>query len=76
MSETRNPTSVEPMKAKLTGRPFADPDWVFERRLDGVRAIVVKHDGEVRLLSRTGRRLIAYPEFIEPRRAAAVMGAT
>ena len=30
----------EPMKAKLTARPFSDPNWVFERKLDGVRAIV------------------------------------
>ena len=30
----------EPMKARLTARPFSDPDWVFERKLDGVRATV------------------------------------
>ena len=26
------------MKAKLTDRPFSDPGWVFERKLDGIRA--------------------------------------
>ena len=28
------------MKAKLTAQPFDDPDWIFERKLDGERAIV------------------------------------
>ena len=31
-------TPAEPMKAKLTDRPFSDPAWVFERKLDGIRA--------------------------------------
>jgi DNA ligase D-like protein (predicted ligase) len=55
----------EPMKAKLTDRRFSDPNWIFERKLDGVRAIAIKHGGEARLFSRTGRRLIAYPELVE-----------
>jgi bifunctional non-homologous end joining protein LigD len=55
----------EPMKAKLTERRFSDADWVFERKLDGVRAIVFKQAGEVRLLSRTAHLLNAYPELLE-----------
>ncbi|HWA53597.1 MAG TPA: non-homologous end-joining DNA ligase [Solirubrobacterales bacterium] len=55
----------EPMKAKLTERRFSDPAWLFERKLDGVRAIAIKSGGEVRLLSRTGRSLVAYPELVE-----------
>ena len=53
------------MKAKLTERRFSDPGWLFERKLDGVRAIAIKSGGEVRLISRTGRRLVAYPELVE-----------
>jgi len=59
------PTKFEPMKAKLTERRFSDPGWVFERKLDGVRAIAIKHSGNVHLLSRTGRVLTAYPELTE-----------
>lgn len=65
MSEPLFESFGEPMKAKLTDRRFSDPNWIFERKLDGVRAIAIKHGGEVRLISRTGRRLIAYPELVE-----------
>ena len=53
------------MKAKLTARPFSDPDWVFERKLDGVRAIVRRDPDGATLTSRTGRRMNGYPELIE-----------
>ena len=26
---------IEPMKAVLSDEPFSDPDWIFERKLDG-----------------------------------------
>jgi DNA ligase D-like protein (predicted ligase) len=54
------------MKAKLTDRPFSDPSWVFERKLDGIRATVRRDGGEVTLTSRTGKDLTsAYPELVE-----------
>lgn len=54
------------MKAKLTDRPFTDPAWVFERKLDGIRAVVRKRGGEVTLTSRTDKPLTsAYPELVE-----------
>lgn len=65
MSAPPLPDFGEPMKAKLTERRFSDPGWLFERKLDGVRAIAIKSGGEVRLVSRTGRLLIAYPELVE-----------
>jgi bifunctional non-homologous end joining protein LigD len=55
----------EPMKAKLTARPFSDPNWVFERKLDGVRASVVRKPKGATLTSRTGRKMTGYPELIE-----------
>ena len=58
--------ATEPMKAKLTDRPFSDPAWVFETKLDGIRALVRKRGGEVTLTSRTGKPLTAaYPELVE-----------
>lgn len=65
MSVSPLPDFGEPMKAKLTERRFSDPGWLFERKLDGVRAIAIKSGGEVRLISRTGRLLVAYPELAE-----------
>ncbi|MGC1165901.1 MAG: non-homologous end-joining DNA ligase [Solirubrobacterales bacterium] len=56
----------EPMKAKLTDRPFSDSNWVFERKLDGIRASVRRDAGAVTLTSRTGKPLTsAYPELVE-----------
>src|SRR6201996_7908211 len=55
----------EPMKAKLTAHPFSDPAWVFERKLDGVRAIVRRTPKRATLTSRTGRRMDGYPELTE-----------
>lgn len=53
------------MKAKLHDRPFSDPAWVFERKLDGIRAIVDRTPLGATLTSRTGKDLTpAYPELI------------
>jgi bifunctional non-homologous end joining protein LigD len=60
------PDRVEPMKAVLTDERFSDPDWVFERKLDGIRAIAIKADKRVRLLSRNHLSLDArFPEVVE-----------
>jgi bifunctional non-homologous end joining protein LigD len=40
------------MKAVLHDRPFSDPGWIFERKLDGIRCEAIKSGGSVRLLSR------------------------
>ena len=39
------PAWVEPMKAVLTEERFSDSEWVFERKLDGIRCLAVKRDG-------------------------------
>ena|SRR5947209_10018949 len=55
-----------PMKAVLSDQPFSDPDWLFERKLDGERCGALRRGGEVKLLSRTGRALgAAYPEVAD-----------
>jgi bifunctional non-homologous end joining protein LigD len=59
-------TEYMPMKAVLSDQPFSDPDWVFERKLDGERCGAVRRSGRVHLLSRTGRRLDqTYPELVD-----------
>lgn len=55
-----------PMKPVLVARPFSDPGWVFERKLDGERCGAVRRDGQVHLLSRADRTLDAtYPDLVE-----------
>jgi bifunctional non-homologous end joining protein LigD len=48
---------IEPMKAVLSDQPFSDPGWIFERKLDGIRAIAIKDGSGVSLMSRTARRM-------------------
>jgi bifunctional non-homologous end joining protein LigD len=35
------PEFIEPMVASLGKQPFNDPDWIFEAKLDGFRAIAL-----------------------------------
>lgn len=57
---------IEPMKAVLADKPFSDPNWIFERKLDGVRCLAMRDGSGVRLMSRTGRRMNGdYPELVE-----------
>jgi len=58
------PEWVEPMLATLTKERFSDPDWIFERKLDGERCLAFRSGGEVRLLSRNRKMLNNhYPEI-------------
>jgi bifunctional non-homologous end joining protein LigD len=46
------PDWLEPMAATLTQERFAGPEWIFERKYDGIRALAFKQGRDVRLLSR------------------------
>jgi ATP-dependent DNA ligase len=46
------PDWLVPMAATLTQERFSGPDWIFERKLDGVRLLAYKQGRQVRLLSR------------------------
>ena len=50
--EPNFPDWVEPMAATLTQERFAGPEWIFERKLDGIRLIAFKHGSDIRLYSR------------------------
>lgn len=49
---TAFPGWLEPMAATLTQERFVAPDWVYERKLDGIRLLAFKQGSAVRLLSR------------------------
>jgi len=58
------PKAADAMKAVLTDARFSDPDWIFERKLDGIRCIAIRSGKRVRLLSRNDLSLNArYPEL-------------
>ena len=62
----RQPTWIEPMKAVLHDQPFSDPEWIYERKLDGVRCLAFRTPKGVRLLSRNDKSLNnSYPELVE-----------
>jgi bifunctional non-homologous end joining protein LigD len=46
------PEWVVPMAATLTEERFAGPEWVFERKYDGIRLLAYKDGSDVRLYSR------------------------
>jgi DNA ligase D-like protein (predicted ligase) len=57
---------IAPMKAVLAETPFSDPDWIFERKLDGIRCIAIRDKDGVSLMSRTARRMNdQFPELVQ-----------
>ena len=58
------PREIGPMMGTLIERPFSDPDWLFELKWDGVRAVAFVDQGQCRLQSRLGRNIAdRYPEL-------------
>jgi DNA ligase D-like protein (predicted ligase) len=54
------------MKAVLTDARFSDPEWIFERKLDGIRCLAVRDGAGVRLWSRNDLSLNGrFPEVAE-----------
>ena len=68
MSEDERPTPearprLDPMLATLTDHSFDDPEWYFEPKWDGIRALAVC-DEKTELLSRLGNSITGgYPEL-------------
>jgi ATP-dependent DNA ligase len=46
------PEWLEPMAATLTQERFTTPEWLFERKFDGIRLLAYKQGSDVRLYSR------------------------
>ncbi|MFC4033517.1 non-homologous end-joining DNA ligase [Streptomyces polygonati] len=64
--EDRSLLVDRPMLASLSDRRTFDDRWIFERKLDGVRALGVRESDGARLLSRTGRVMDpTYPELVD-----------
>lgn len=53
------------MLATLTADRFSDDGWIFERKLDGVRAVAIRAGSSVRLFSRNHKDMAgSYPEIV------------
>ncbi|MBI4463015.1 MAG: ATP-dependent DNA ligase, partial [Acidobacteria bacterium] len=62
--KARMPKTLSPMLATLTSEAFSRPDWLFELKWDGVRALAWVRKGELLLRGRSGRLITAqYPEL-------------
>jgi bifunctional non-homologous end joining protein LigD len=59
------PQFIEPMKARLVDEPPKHGDWLYELKFDGIRAMAIKNDRKVSLISRNGNKLDArFPEIV------------
>lgn len=71
------PHGIQPMLATLIKKPFDHPDWIFEVKWDGYRAITEISDGKVSLYSRNGKgfeqRFSPIVEALQKLRFEAVM---
>ena len=60
-----NPTpplpKIVPMPLARLHAPFDDPDWIFEPKLDGFRAVAYVDGGAARLVSRNGNTFKSFP---------------
>jgi bifunctional non-homologous end joining protein LigD len=70
------PTVIHPMLATAIAKAFDGPEWVFEIKWDGYRAVAFIEDGRVRLVSRTQNDLTAQfaelgslPQLVKAERA-------
>jgi bifunctional non-homologous end joining protein LigD len=60
------PQVIKPMLATLAEVAFSDPEWLFETKWDGVRAVCFLENGLARFVSRSQNDLTAlYPELAD-----------
>jgi bifunctional non-homologous end joining protein LigD len=63
----KKPAFVEPMKALLVVELPKGPDWLFELKFDGVRALAIKDNREIQLVSRSEKDFGSkYHQLLEP----------
>jgi ATP-dependent DNA ligase len=52
------PEWLEPMAVTLTQDRFTGPDWVFERKYDGIRLLACKNGSDIKLYSRPRKQVV------------------
>ena len=70
------PPRVEPMLATLSDTVFDSPDWIYEPKLDGIRALAFANGDVVKLVTRRGQDFTAqFPDLVARLRAQRMPGA-
>lgn len=66
LPKSKAPGAIKPMLTTLVDKPFSSPDWLFEMKWDGYRAIGTHTSQAVELYSRNGLDFTErYPEITE-----------
>jgi bifunctional non-homologous end joining protein LigD len=52
------PKDVQPMLATLSDKPFDNPDWLFELKMDGMRALTFKDGSKLEMKTRNEKALV------------------
>src|SRR5881628_3947408 len=62
--KARMPTVIKPMLATLVDEPFSNPEWIFETKWDGFRAVCFIQKNSARFVSRNQLDMThQYPEL-------------
>src|SRR5260370_41393694 len=60
------PKVIHPMLATLVDEPFSSPEWIFETKWDGFRAVCFIQNGGARFVSRNQLDMThQYPELVD-----------
>src|SRR5882762_9709458 len=60
------PEIIHPMLATLVDDPFSNPEWIFETKWDGFRAVCFIQNGRARFVSRNQLDMThQYPELVD-----------
>ena len=60
------PSAIKPMLGRMARQPFDSPDYVYELKWDGMRALAFVEGGELTLFSRNGRNVTSqFPELAD-----------
>ena len=63
--KTSMPNIIHPMLATLVDDPFSNPEWIFETKWDGFRAVCFIKNGKARFISRNQLDMThQYPELV------------
>lgn len=68
LREKEQPNWTQPMLATLVHNTFSDPQWLYERKLDGERCLVFVKEGEVGFTEWTADNKLRHPRFLGLRR--------
>ena len=55
----------QPMPLLKRAAPFDDPDWTYELKMDGFRALAIIEHGRAQLLSRNGNPFASFSALAE-----------